>query len=573
MARPTSRSSRTRPSRSPLQPWLPAIGAALAGAGGILLMGLGAPWLAAAAWVGLCAAAAHLLQKRSSAPMRQIVGRVMGLMERLASEGADSVSSDELEELGLFGDALGRFIERQQSVDASVDRFIQQLDVLPEQIAEGNREIDRSGGEIEEAVEETASLLAHINTSIRSINAEVESLSRSAEEGSASILEMGSTNEEVARIAGSLHGAAEASTTGVHEISASIRQVAESADAVQAMAEESAAAMVQMDRAIQEVTTHVADASELTDRVTAGAEEGTHAVAATIDGIAVIRDQTQEAKAVLERLASRIAEIGEIVNVIGGINDETNLLSLNAAIIAAQAGEQGKAFAVVANHVKTLAQRTAGSTQETSSLIRAVQDESSNAVHAMAAGIESVEAGVERSRKAGEELSRIRQSARDASARVSEIARATTEQSRNSKHVAEAAQRTSSMVQQISSAMSEQSRAGETLLRNAEESLELCRQVHRSTEEQRESGRFITESIASIGEMIRSIQQNTDSHRAASDSMSQAVNQILELARKRGTGTRNLQTHLETLREEALSLAQRPGAALQALQDDASPEA
>ena len=67
--------------------------------------------------------------------------------------------------------------------------------------------------------------------------------------------------------------------------------------------------------------------------------------------------ETGDAREVLEKLVERIGEIGQILNVIGEINDETNLLSLNAAIIAAQAGEQGKAFAVVANHVKTLAKR------------------------------------------------------------------------------------------------------------------------------------------------------------------------------------------------------------------------
>ncbi|MBW2242979.1 MAG: methyl-accepting chemotaxis protein [Deltaproteobacteria bacterium] len=548
--------SQPRPSIK-IKAQLPTSGLA-AGAVGAVALGLGVagfPIWVTALWVVFGSAGAGWLEIRNSAPLRQSATRAMSVVQRLGETGPAAIDAEELDDLGEFGDALRRFIGRQRTLDASVGRFLQTLQVLPMQIRESNREVDESGEAIGESVEEAASLLAHINTSIRSINEEVDSLSRSAEEASASILEMGSTNEEVARIAGSLHQAADASTTGVHQISASIRQVADSADTVQSMAEDSASAMVEMDRAIQEVTTHVADAAELTDRVSTGAQEGSAAVTATIDGIAEIRDQTQGAKAVVERLASRIGEIGEIVNVIGGINDETNLLSLNAAIIAAQAGEQGKAFAVVANHVKILAQRTASSTGEIESLIKAVQDESANAVEAMAAGIRSVEMGVERSCRAGEDLSRIRISAQDASARVGEIARATAEQSRNSKHVTEAVQRTSSMVQQISTAMIEQSSAGQTLLRNAEESLELCRQVHRSTEEQRESGRFITESISAIGEMIRSIQQNTEGHRTASDSMSGAVNQILEVARKSGTGTQALQEQLGRLHAEALSLA------------------
>jgi methyl-accepting chemotaxis protein len=318
--------------------------------------------------------------------------------------------------------------------------------------------------------------------------------------------------------------------------------------------------MTEMDRAIQEVGEHVRQASVLTDQVNERAEEGSEAVAATIEGIRTIRDQTRDTKEVLERLAERTGEIGEIVNVIGSINAETNLLSLNAAIIAAQAGEQGKAFAVVANHVKTLAQRTASSTKEIEALIRAVQEESSNAVSAMASGIEAVEAGVARSRTAGDQLTSIRASSHEASARVAEIARATAEQTRNSKHVAKAAQQTSSMVQQISSAVGQQSRAGDELLKNAESALELCRLVHRSTEEQRESSRFVTASISAINDMVRSIQSNTEHHGVASQAVAEAVRRILEVARKSGERTPEVMSALAELREQARSLAGTTGA-------------
>jgi methyl-accepting chemotaxis protein len=307
------------------------------------------------------------------------------------------------------------------------------------------------------------------------------------------------------------------------------------------------------------VTQHVSGASALTEQVSAGADEGSAAVADTIEGIAEIRRQTLAAKTVLERLAERIAEIGEIVDVIGGINEETNLLSLNAAIIAAQAGEQGKAFAVVANHVKTLAQRTASSTREIEALIRAVQQESGNAVSAMGAGIDAVEAGVERSRRAGSALDAIRERARQANARVVEISRASHEQSRNSKHVAEAAQRTSAMVQQISEAMSGQSSASENLLRYAESSLDLCGQVQRSIEEQRETTRYIGASISAIHEMIKSIRANTESHSAASESVQEAVSRILEVARKSGSATQELTRRLEELRAETLALSDAAG--------------
>ena len=260
--------------------------------------------------------------------------------------------------------------------------------------------------------------------------------------------------------------------------------------------------------------------------------QGSRAVGTTIEGIAEIRTLTLGAKSALEGLAQRIGEIGEIATVIGGISDETNLLSLNAAIIAAQAGEHGKAFAVVADQVKTLARRTTTSTQEIERLIHGVQQESENTVRAMADGIQSVEAGVERSRAAGELLETIRTSAAEASGRVAEISRAAEQQAQNSRYVAEAAQRTSAHVQQISQAMGEQTGASDQLLQNAQASLEMCRQMSGATEEQRETGRYIHSKIESVTEMIRSIQRSTASHEKASRSVAETFGYLLDCARK-----------------------------------------
>lgn len=390
-----------------------------------------------------------------------------------------------------------------------------------------------SAAEIEEAVEETASLIAHINGSIAGINGEVEHLVAAVAGVGIAIGQTGASVERVADSAGKLHDVSSATASTVNEMSASIRQVAESADSVQSMAEESAAAMVEMDRAIHEVTQHVVDAASLTHQVSESAAQGERAVEETIRGIADIRGQTLTARAAIDELVARVGRIGEFLDLIAAINQETNLLSLNAAIIAAQAGEHGKAFAVVANHVKTLAQRTAGSTLEIGSLIAAIQSASSAATEAMASGMEAVERGVGRSRRAGETLTQIRAAADQANARVGEISRASQEQTRNSRHVAEAAQRTSERVQLISSAIGEQSRASESLRLAAENALEQCRQVQRGTAEQREAALTIRSAVAAIVAMTQSIQRNTESHSAASESVSDAVNRILEVAQRK----------------------------------------
>jgi methyl-accepting chemotaxis protein len=241
---------------------------------------------------------------------------------------------------------------------------------------------------------------------------------------------------------------------------------------------------------------------------------------------------TTRARAALTGLDGRIAEIGEIATVIDGISDETNLLSLNAAIIAAQAGEHGKPFAVVAEQVKMLARRTTTSTQQIEELITAIQEESEHAVAAMGAGSEAVAAGVDRARLAGEALEAIMRSAREASGRVAEIARAIEEQGRSSKHVARSARSTSEHIQQITAAMGEQTIAADQMLKSSTEALEMCRQVAHATEEQREIGLFISTNVTSITEMIHSIQRETAAHAQTSSAVANTFDGLLDNARK-----------------------------------------
>jgi methyl-accepting chemotaxis protein len=479
-----------------------------------------------------------------AAAITVVVNRVVGSSRRrirrirvaLRAIGRGDMSHRlDLEDMGDLHSEAAALNHLAEAVGGSLDRMnglTRSLQRLPEEIAAAMAEIDRGAENQEAAVEESASLLATLNTSIRGINAEVDALARHNEETASAITEMSTAVDQVAHSAIELDRTVDATSSAVHQMGIQIRRGAESTDSVQQEAEETAASIAQMDHSIREVGSHVNGASMLTEKVSVSAEEGTRAVGVTIDGIARIRDMTLEARTALAGLDGRIAEIGEIATVIGGISDETNLLSLNAAIIAAQAGEHGKAFAVVAEQVKTLARRTTTSTKQIEELIAAVQEESKNAVRAMGAGIDAVEEGVDRSRVAGEALEVIMVSSREASGRVSEIARAAEEQTRNSKHVAESARQTSEHIQQISSAMNEQTLAADQLLKNSTEAVEMCRQVSRATEEQRETALFLSTKVASITEMIRSVQRETNSHEQTSTVVAATMDSILDNARK-----------------------------------------
>ncbi len=547
--------------------WAPgarsAAGAIATGALGLVFYHLTGSWPIAAGALLLGGALTALLEGRTQDDRARQRAAIREALAAVASGNwtarVDSRAAGEFAELA---ESLNGFLDHSQKCDEIVDELAVRLIEIPAGIAGAMSELSNGVEDQEASVEETSSLLANINTSIRGINAEIMNLATSNEETASSIMQMGSSIEQVAMSANSLSETVESSTSAVHELNAQIRRVSESGSAVQEVAEETAASISKMDHAIREVGDHVRSASELTDQVTKSAEQGSQAVGATIDGIAQIRELTQDAKTALEGLADRIGAIGEIASVINGISDETNLLSLNAAIIAAQAGEHGKAFAVVAEQVKTLARRTTTSTKEIESLIESVQEQSEKAVSAMGAGIAAVEQGVERSRGAGQALDRIRDNARDASGRVAEISRAAEEQARNSRHVAESAQTTSAQVQQISAALTEQSQATERILSNATQSLEMCRQMTSAAEEQRSSSRYISGNIGAITALIASIQSKTASHEQASHGVAESVASMLGSARKSSERLPEIARSVIAMREcaEQIRSEVRPGA-------------
>ena len=127
----------------------------------------------------------------------------------------------------------------------------------------------------------------------------------------------------------------------------------------------------------------------------------------TAGGMTAIRETVTRGADVINRLGARSEEIGKILTVITEVTDQTSLLALNAAILAAQAGEYGKGFAVVADEIKELAERTANSTKEIEDVVEAVRREAADAVRAMEEGVKKTEGGVRLSLAAGRALETI----------------------------------------------------------------------------------------------------------------------------------------------------------------------
>ncbi|NIE73698.1 methyl-accepting chemotaxis protein [Pantoea sp. Tr-811] len=168
-----------------------------------------------------------------------------------------------------------------------------------------------------------------------------------------------------------------------------------------------ATAMHEMSATAQEVARHAAEAARAADDADHSAQAGEQVMQQTIDIIGVVNREIAGTAAVIRDLETDSSRIGKVLEVIRGIAEQTNLLALNAAIEAARAGEAGRGFAVVADEVRSLAQRTAASIAEIHQIIEAVQSGAVEAVKAIESGQQRSEEGAEQVQQAGQMLQRI----------------------------------------------------------------------------------------------------------------------------------------------------------------------
>ena len=466
-----------------------------------------------------------------------------------------SVHVKSVDEIGMLGRGLNRMIIGLKGMIENVRKAAANSATVWKEVQEISAEISTGSKTQAESVEEAASSVNEMHFSLKEIAGNVEDIYETSEQTSSSVIEMAASIEEVGRAMSELSSSIEETVTAITQMSAAVRQIAENVTVLSSAAEETAASTTEISASVREVESNARESALIAEGVAADAEQlGMRSIEKTIEGLVRIADSTSRTSGVVNRLGARAENIGSILTVIEDITDQTGLLALNAAILAAQAGEHGRGFAVVAAEIRELANRTASSTQEISKLITSVQEESREAVEVTQEEAVMVEEGVRLSQEARAALSKILERAGQSRDMSKNINRAASEQSAGIRQVGAAVHKINDMAHQIARATTEQRTGSEQIMRAAEKMRELTRVVKRSTDEQVKGSKDITGAVENMSAKISLVNRAAGEVRTGSDLIVQAIDRIKEIAQGNADLGARLQGSMDVIAGQAGSL-------------------
>ncbi|MEW6178980.1 MAG: methyl-accepting chemotaxis protein [Chloroflexota bacterium] len=460
----------------------------------ILLVGVGV--LALAVIIGV------VLARNLANPIKAMAQTARGLALGDIHQEVTYTSRDEV---GVLADSFRALIGYQRDMARAA-----------EQIAEGDLTVNvQPVSEKDVLGHSFARMIARLRQQVDQLQNSALSLKAAAAQLAAASSQAGQATSQIAATVQQVAAGVGQQTESVGRTANVMDQMAHTIDGVARGAQEQAQAAAratqlsgQLHQAIQQVAAIARSVSEGAAAASKVAAHGQDTVRHTVEGMQSIREKVDLSAEKIAEMSNRSNQIGVIVETIEDIASQTNLLALNAAIEAARAGEHGKGFAVVADEVRKLAERSANATREIGALIKAIQTSVSETVNAMLESAQEVEKGVESAGEAGNALQQILQTVEQVNQQAKEAARAAVEMEKAANEMIAAVDSVSAVIEentaateQMSASSTEVTMSIETIASVSEQNSAAIEEVSASAEEMSAQVEEVSASAHSLAEM------------------------------------------------------------------------
>ena len=401
------------------------------------------------------------------------------------------------DEIGQLANAMDAFTDDLQNIVVSTMKKISDNDLTSEVVAKDDK--DEIGPALKTTIESLRALVVKLKSVSKDLAEGSQQLGQASDQAGQATNQIAQSSQQVAKGAASQATSLQDTVKAVEQLSRAIDQIAKGAQEQSKLIEKNIQAVGQVSTAITQVTGNAQQASEGARVAAESSRKGADMARETVKGMENIKKTMEVATDKVNYLGERSKEIGKIVKAIDDIANQTNLLALNAAVEAARAGEQGRGFAVVADEVRKLAERSSVATKEIADLIGGIQNGVSDTIVAMQKGTQEVASGYELANKAGQALDEILGKAKDVGAQVEQI---------------------SSAAQQLTAMSTEMVKLGDSISAIVEENTA-------ATEEMAASAKEVTKAMEGVAGVSEENSAATEQVSAAAEEISAQVQQVV----------------------------------------------
>lgn len=442
--------------------------------------------------------------------MRIYLERQWEALSRIAQaapEGAQAREGDD--ELQRLFDGYDFLLSSVLAMVENVSGLIVEIAPFYRELAAASRQL-RSGNEKQvKEVRRTQEAAEGMHRSFEGVLAATEDLTARTRNRADIAAQMSGTTDAIAQSIQEYSSAVLSSSSSIAGMALSIRETRENIEGLILSSEQTSSSIMEISAAIGNIRDNAKRSSECSESVTLQAQEGMRSMEATRRAMAEIERAHEESSQCIARLAGKLARIGESLSVINDVVQQTNLLSLNAFIISAQAGEQGRSFSVVAHEIKSLALRTADSATRIDSLVQDIQKETQTVQRSVDQGMVRVKEGVEVTAQTAQALLQIEGSAAEASDMVKKIAQATEEQASGSRLITKEVEQNLTRGNQIKTAIQQLEEGTGCIVATLKQMEDLARRISESSEEQARGNRLYLASVVEDSEKAKRLKDDS----------------------------------------------------------------
>lgn len=459
------------------------------------------------------------------------------------------------DEIASLGNAINRMAFNLKDIILKIGKITNSVFSVTSNIVISSRGVLTSSDVQKHAVEETAKAIEEMNVSISNVASSAEDLFESANDTASSLVEMVASIENIAKNSTIFNESANETASSIEEMAATIKEIAKSLENLSDAGEAVASSIEEVNSSTKGIEERALESVVLAETVMDNASnKGINAAHAAMTGMENIKKDVVSLSDVINMLGRKAQEIGKVLKVIDDVANQTNLLAINAAILASKAGEHGKGFSVVADEIKNLAERTSLLTQEISEVIKSSHDMTRSSIGMASGSIQTVDKGIELVRNVNGALSEIVESSKASTEMAKAIQRATSEESLVIKQITRSVQEMTEQTENISRALHEQSRGSKLIIEATERVREISFQVKVATNEQKENSKYMTSKIENVTRQVGRIVHDTGIQKQRSVEIIRIIEKIRDSAHQLTDSSENMSKVINSLKDEALYL-------------------